>query len=223
MSLRQWNIIHALAMSAGLAVFHFTGQWWPVLLIAILSVILLWTSQWYTISHYKPFGGYGNLVTLLRYLLIILIISLSGLWNIRFIGVLFILPVALDGLDGFLARRMNQLSKLGALLDPESDSLFVALAGLLLYSRHIAGAWLLPAVYMRYIFVLVVTLMGMNGIAEKRLRFGPAIAVLMFISLIVVCIFPSLPSKILLGVAAVMVILSFGFSFIGILSSRKAL
>jgi phosphatidylglycerophosphate synthase len=222
MSLRQWNIIHALAISAGLIIFHFSGLYWPVLLFAFLSVMLLWTSQWYTISHLKPAGGYGNLVTLFRYLSVILIVSMSGSWSVRFTGLLFIIPVALDGLDGFLARRMDQISRLGALFDPETDSLFVALAGSMLYSRHIAGAWLLPAVYMRYFYVILLTILRLNGIPEKRTRLGPAVAVAMFISLINAFVFPSALSGVLLMAAAGMVVLSFGYSFIDVISRRQS-
>lgn len=221
MSLKQWNIIHSLAILTGLIIFHVTGLWWPVLILACISLILLWSSQWYTISHLKPAGGIGNLITLFKYILIIIIVFISGLFTARIIGLFFIVPVVLDGLDGFWARRSNQISKFGALFDLESDSLFVALAGLLLYSRHITGAWLLPAVYLRYVYVLVITLLQLSGIPEKRTRFGPSIAVIMFISLIAVFIYPTDFTIILLYVAAGMVILSFAYSFMGVISQRR--
>jgi phosphatidylglycerophosphate synthase len=147
-------------------------------------------------------------------------VAFSGRWPVKITGLLFIFPVVLDGLDGFLARRMNQQSKFGALFDLETDSLFVALAGFLLYSLHIAGAWLLPAVYIRYIYVLLLTVLQLNGIPEKRTRFGPAVAVFMFISLLTAFVFPSVVARVLLILATGLVILSFGYSFIGVLSQR---
>jgi CDP-diacylglycerol--glycerol-3-phosphate 3-phosphatidyltransferase len=36
-------------------------------------------------------------------------------------AVVFILAAAMDGLDGFIARRFNQRSRLGAILDPIAD------------------------------------------------------------------------------------------------------
>jgi phosphatidylglycerophosphate synthase len=221
MSLIQWNIIHGLFILAGLIVYHLTGSWWPVLIIAALSVFLLWSTQWYTISHLKPAGGYGNLVTLIRYLLVICITATSAGRPLRTTGLLFIIPVALDGLDGFLARRMDQVSKFGALFDPETDSLFVAMAGIIVYRGHLAGVWLLPAAYMRYIYILLLTLLRLHGIPEKRTRFGPAVAVIMFLSLIAQLVFPSLTSRIFLMVASVMVVISFGYSFTTLLSQRE--
>jgi cardiolipin synthase (CMP-forming) len=45
---------------------------------------------------------------------------------------LFILVAAMDGLDGFIARRFNQRSRLGAILDPIADKGLVFTAILIL-------------------------------------------------------------------------------------------
>ena len=167
MSLNQWNIIQSIAILIALAAFHFTGSYWPVIAVAFLSVILLWTSQWYTISNIKPAGGYANLLTLLRYILQLLIFGFSNIWPLWSLGLLFVIPVLLDGMDGYLARRLNHVTKFGALFDAETDSLFIMFAGIILYQRHIVGAWLLPAAYMRYFYVLVIAILQLNRIQEK--------------------------------------------------------
>ena len=75
-----------------------------------------------------------NLITLSRILLIPLIIGLYYLpedWlgnqgkNVAATAV-FILAAATDWLDGYLARRLNQLSAFGEFLDPVADKLIVA-------------------------------------------------------------------------------------------------
>jgi len=74
-----------------------------------------------------------NLVTLLRILLIPLIVGIFYLpdaWlspegkNIAATGV-FIVAAITDWLDGYLARRLNQMSAFGAFLDPVADKLVV--------------------------------------------------------------------------------------------------
>jgi CDP-diacylglycerol--glycerol-3-phosphate 3-phosphatidyltransferase len=46
-----------------------------------------------------------------------------------------------DILDGHLARRRNQVSKLGALLDPIADKLLVSAALIVLVEKHLAPSW----------------------------------------------------------------------------------
>jgi phosphatidylglycerophosphate synthase len=221
MSLKQWNIIHSIAILIALAAFHLTGWYWPVLAVALLSVTILWTSQWYTISNIKPAGGYANLVTLLRFIFLLLIVAFSNIWPLWSLGLLFIIPVSLDGLDGYLARRLNHVTKFGALFDLETDSLFITMAGMILYRRHIVGGWLLPAAYMRYFYVLVVAILQLNRIQEKRTRFGPFIAFIMFVSLILEFLFRSAATGIILFAAACLIVLSFIYSFFGVISQRR--
>ena len=69
-----------------------------------------------------------NLLTILRILsiplLIFLVLSSSNFYNF-FALILFILISITDYLDGFLARKMNVVSKFGEMLDPIADKIFI--------------------------------------------------------------------------------------------------
>lgn len=77
-----------------------------------------------------------NLLTWLRILLIPLVIGVfylpAGWLSLREANLLatlfFIVAAVTDWLDGYLARRLNQLSAFGAFLDPVADKLMVAAA-----------------------------------------------------------------------------------------------
>lgn len=59
--------------------------------------------------------------------------------------VLFFAMAASDCLDGYLARKRGQCTKLGAFLDPMADKLLMASAALLLTTRHTAvNGFVLP-------------------------------------------------------------------------------
>ena len=67
-----------------------------------------------------------NAITILRIVLVIPIGVL--LWQNRHVDafVLMLIAGVSDALDGFLARRFNWLSRLGATLDPLADKFLVA-------------------------------------------------------------------------------------------------
>ncbi len=78
-----------------------------------------------------------TLLTLLRIILIpffIVAFYLPVEWGRTAAAGIFVLAAWTDWLDGFLARKLNQISPFGAFLDPVADKLMVAAALVLLVS-----------------------------------------------------------------------------------------
>ena len=92
-----------------------------------------------------------NVVTFSRIVLIPLIIGLYYLpedwlsWQAKNLAatVVFIVAAVTDWLDGYLARRLNQMSAFGAFLDPVADKLIVA--GALIILLHLKRVDMLVA------------------------------------------------------------------------------
>jgi len=63
------------------------------------------------------------------------------------------LAVALDGLDGWLARRTHLASAFGARFDMEIDALLILMLSVLAWQHGKAGAWVLASGLLRYGFV----------------------------------------------------------------------
>jgi len=71
------------------------------------------------------------MLTLMRIALIpvlVLFFYLPYSWSNYVAAVIFIVAALTDWLDGYLARRMKQMSKMGAFLDPVADKLMVTTA-----------------------------------------------------------------------------------------------
>ena len=66
-----------------------------------------------------------NMITIMRFVLVpaVVLAMLQARWDWAFAG--FLIAGISDGVDGFIARRFNQHSRLGAYLDPMADKLLL--------------------------------------------------------------------------------------------------
>ena len=65
----------------------------------------------------------------------------------------FAVAMATDQVDGWLARRRNQTSAFGSLLDPIADKVLVLAALVMLIAEDVAPAWMVAAIVAREIAV----------------------------------------------------------------------
>lgn len=63
--------------------------------------------------------------------------------------IILIISSFTDWLDGYLARKLNQFSRLGELLDPLADRLYVVAALMALYIRGLLPVWVVAALILR--------------------------------------------------------------------------
>ncbi|MDR3423636.1 MAG: CDP-diacylglycerol--glycerol-3-phosphate 3-phosphatidyltransferase [Alphaproteobacteria bacterium] len=96
------------------------------------------------------FQSIANKLTVSRIVIIPVILALLVVpraWAAWVALVLFIAAGATDYLDGYVARRDNNVTKVGQFLDPIADKLLVsAVILILVYNRQISGFSVLPAV-----------------------------------------------------------------------------
>lgn len=80
--------------------------------------------------------------------------------------------LALDGLDGWLARRTRMTSPFGARFDMETDALLTLVLAALVWRSDRAGAWVLLSGLLRYLFVGSATLWPWlrHPLPERRRR-----------------------------------------------------
>ncbi len=101
-----------------------------------------------------------NVITLLRFCLVpvFVVLVVSGSYLSAFI-VLAVLS-STDWVDGYVARRFNQISTVGQWLDPLADRLSLVVVAVTLVATGIAPWWLVPALVIPDI-VLAVTAFAM--------------------------------------------------------------
>ncbi len=109
-------------------------------------------------SYFKVYKPFKNqlveinlpiILTILRMITVpflVVIYSLDTEWKYLIAGSIFTLACVTDWLDGYLARKLNQISVLGEFLDPVADKLIITVALMLIMnSAHIPNV-LIPAI-----------------------------------------------------------------------------
>lgn len=108
-----------------------------------------------------------NILSLLRILLVPVFLLLLIEGEDAAALLVLVISSATDFLDGFLARRFNQITRLGQLLDPAADRLYIFAALIGLAVRELVPWWIMVVILGRDIFMLLL------GIILANFGFGP--------------------------------------------------
>ena len=216
----QWSLVNAVAVLVAAGGTLWLRSVGPLLVAGLAMLGLL---AWVERDRWTPGGAFGiaNAVTAVRGALLVLLPAVSG-DPAGLVG-LSLLIFALDGLDGWLARRYSLSSEFGAFFDKESDALFLLLLCGLAGFRGALPPWILGAGLLRYAFVVTLFLLPTARKTETRASWARYVYGCMVGALLVSFLpYPSL-SRPLVAVATAALLLSFGRSLWGIVAPRRAL
>jgi phosphatidylglycerophosphate synthase len=156
--LETWTRANAISLLGASLVAAWVGRPWPLAVVAVGSFAALLV---HARGRFTACGAFGlpNALTLLRLIVALLLtVVFHGapglLWGALVLGLL-----ALDGVDGAVARRNGTMSEFGALFDMESDALTVLIVVFELWQRGAVGAWILIAGLLRYLYVVCCALL----------------------------------------------------------------
>ncbi len=138
---------------------------------------------------------FPNLLSLMRVPLALLFFQ----DNVIYRGVAIILAMLTDGLDGYLARKFQQISRVGTWLDPLTDKLFVLVALVVLFQEQRLQLWQAAAFIGRDFAVLLfgIYLTICQRIVNYRVRaiwWGKITTTLQFFILLVLVFYGPIPS-----------------------------
>jgi len=125
---------------------------------AVFAVVLAIIRAYLARHHPFPAFGPANQVTTVRVALVALVAGLIGepraAAYATSAAIMSGLVAALDGVDGWLARRTQMVSRFGARFDMEVDALLILVLSILAWQYEKAGAWIVLAGLLRYLFVV---------------------------------------------------------------------
>lgn len=132
--------------------------WYPLKAVGLFAAIVMIASARWRAHHPFPTFGLANRITTARALLVALAAGLIGEGprpDVAGGGVaLGAIATALDGVDGWVARRTRTVSAFGARFDMEVDALLIQVLAILAWRHGKAGVWVLLSGLLRYLFVV---------------------------------------------------------------------
>ena len=138
--------------------------------------------------------GLANLVTLVRIALIPLFIILlmkdiqGAYWQAALI---FALAALTDGLDGYIARKYNQVTKLGIFLDPLADKLLIIAALVCLAALQRVPAWIVVIILSReFLITCLRAVKAEEGIIIPASRSGKIKTVTQIFAILIIILSP---------------------------------
>ncbi|MBC7136422.1 CDP-alcohol phosphatidyltransferase family protein [Oceanibaculum nanhaiense] len=164
----RWGTFLAVALMAAVLLALLIGQMAHPLRIAqsLLPFALIGGFLIRGLGYHAPHTRFGaaNLVTLTRAAGVCLLAGFVG-WADDAAALGWLLPLmaaallALDGLDGWLARRFGLASAYGARFDMEVDGFLILVLALLVAEGTAAGPWVVLCGALRYLFLAWLALM----------------------------------------------------------------
>jgi phosphatidylglycerophosphate synthase len=169
-ALGAWTRWNAVLLLGALGVALFMELTWPVALCGVASLGALVAANRGAWTHSGSLG-WANAVTASRAVIVSAVGARLGDAPAELLALIVLGLFALDGVDGYLARRRGTTSEFGALFDMETDAFFVLTIVLVLFERDL-GVWVLVTGVLRYVYVLLRAVVPARNPDVARSRFG---------------------------------------------------
>lgn len=179
----------------------------------------------------KEFFFISNFLSLFRLALVVPIsILLMGSTNIeRLFAVLIgIVAIVSDGLDGYFARKYNQVTDFGKIVDPLADKILIASVGLICVIKDFVPLWFFVVLITRDLLILMGGLYLKNKkriVPQSNVLGKVTAAVIAFYLLISILFYPEMYifRTVFLLIGSFLIIISFvlySIRFFQILNSK---
>ena len=157
--------------------------------------------------------GYANWVSLIRLVIILILFAAYPYFNDTQLFIFFLIAICLDGIDGYLARKFNQISAVGEKFDMEIDAFLVfALSWIHVDQQNLAWYILIPG-GLKYIYEISLFWLPARKkeILPKIVR--STIAVSFFLSLLIPFVSQDPSLVIVTYISGALILCSFLISF----------
>ena len=148
-----------------------------------------WTSNWQ-----KEIGTIPNLLSIFRVFLLPLYLYFVLEQSFVYAGIVIAISGITDFLDGFIARKFNQMTELGKILDPVADKLTQLVLILSMAWKQPLIWWVLGLFLVKEGFMLIAGMVGLskNVKLDGAKWYGKLATAVIYGGMVILLLFPKL-------------------------------
>ncbi len=143
----------------------------------------------------------ANKITILRILMIpvfMIVLMIDFAYNDLIAALIFVVAAATDGVDGYVARKYNQITDFGKFIDPLADKLLVATALVCLVEKGTIAAYMAVIIIAREFIVTSLRIVAISkGVVIAAEMTGKIKTVIQIIATVIALVFAG--DKFLIG------------------------
>lgn len=206
----RWSVLNAATVLAATVFAVWWESPWPPLVAGTLllgGLVLVARKRW---TQQGRFGA-ANAMTTLRLGLLCLLPPAHGAGPTVLVAI-SVSILAMDGVDGWIARRWRLTSEFGSFFDKETDALFLLLLCVMAALEGHLGSWIIGAGVLRYGFVLVLFFGPAPDKTEQTSDWARYVYTAMVLALLTTFVFSAPVSRPLVFLASAALITSFAQS-----------
>lgn len=136
----------------------------------------------------------------------------SPVWG----GIVFIVACATDIIDGYLARKLNAITKFGMLVDPLADKMMQISAVVCLFISGIFPQWIVTVLVMKELIMIIsASFLFKKDVVIPATKIGKGATVLLSVMVVYFMVFGDIGGKanevvsVILGITAFFVLISY--------------
>ena len=212
---KRWALIASIMHGVCLILVIFLNV--PTVFWAIPSLLLFGiyiVKMTYHIPSLPLWVGYANWVSILRLVGVLCLFSLHNYIKDIYLFWGFLAAILMDGVDGYLARRYNQSSRVGGILDMEIDAFLVLVLSYIQIEKGNIPDWIIIPGGFRFIYIWMILFIPQSTAKEMIPKLVRAtIAVIFFFALIIPFVTEHWLITSLINISGILILISFGASF----------
>lgn len=215
-SVQRWTRNHSFVVFTAFVVAIVLKTAVPLAVIGFLSFAYFIATHPNIESEGRVFSFWQmppNWVTLLRVILITVVGLTFQFLTPLALGLLGLIILVSDKLDGYLAESQQMNSFFGAQFDQETDAFFISIYALLLYLDNYAGSWVLALGLLRYLNIIALVLLRQQHKKEPRFLAARLVATMVMIALLIPFVTPMWLYTPYVALSVVFLCLSFAYTF----------